>query len=244
MKELYALCSSWADESSAEEVRCIAAEAYGWLDPESEEIEEGGAKRLREALTVDSVKSVRDIAQNSWIEYQERTWAKEYLSVIKELTGQSNEDLIAVWCFGDALSEIGDDFTIKALEKHLNQGSHLLHLRFWLNRIINNTKANWRKKTNKWPDPWFGFEGEIERGRGQAITSDEKIEDIEYSVWRLFGRVPADLHNWGGAMWSDSLRVGQDFTKITLEDGRQAEILITVQSDELLVFRAMGKFPE
>jgi hypothetical protein len=156
--------------------------------------------------------------------------------------GKSNEEIMNVWCYAEALAKVGDDACIEILKKHL-QKNLPPNVRYWINRLIKSMKTNWRKVTDKWPDPWFAWDGIIEQGQGKAIVSENEIIDIEYSVWQQRASRPSDTSKWGGAMWPVPYFQADKIKMIELENGSQGEIQSTNISNERIIFSGQGYYP-
>lgn len=243
MEELFVLCLSWSDERTSVELRQRAAEAHGWLDSANGKIEEGELVLLHQTLISDRDKLVREVARRSWESRRERRWANDYLSMIKEVAGKTSEEILAVWCYGDALIRLGDDTVIQALEEHLRREIRPPHLRFWIQRMIKKMKKNWRKTTQKWPQPWFAWQGLIREGQGKVIGSNGQEFEVEYSIWQQHGSVPSELHEWGGAAKSEEMPMSLDVARIELEDGGRGNVLTTNFSGDTVIFVGTGDFP-
>lgn len=239
---LYALCLTWANKDSTTELRLRAAEACGWLE-EEEPFEE-----LYKGLAVDSEREVREAARRSREERRERAWAQKYLSVAIGVMDESSQAILSAWSYGDALMRIGDDSCINALQEH-REKVKLPHLRYWIERIIKRMEDNWRKTTQKWPEPWFTWQGSIEKGRGKAEISRDEMIDIQYSIWRQSPSSPDEVEAWGGAIWDIPMRQNLDDIVIELEDGRRGEITIrritakNMFAGGVAVFVGQGLYP-
>jgi len=195
MNDLYRLCVAWSEEKAMPGLRERAAEALGWL-----ELTVDGRDHFEElfqTLSIDPEKRVRETAKRVNDERKKREWAKHCLSLIIQTKGLENEDILRTWPYARALTKIGDDECIAKLEEHLQRGELPPHLRYWLYRILGQMRQNWQAMVRKWPEPWFAWEGMVERGQGKAHFQDKAIE-ISYSVWYQPAGEPSKTNRWEG----------------------------------------------
>ncbi len=242
MDALHKLCLSWSVAPSAE-LRQRAAEACGWLGLEQNKAERGRFEELYQELSVDREKSVREVAKRAWVERRKRHWAQQYLSIVMNVQGQTNGEMLDVWRYGDALTRVGDDSCIRALKEHRTGKVHPPNVRYWLERIIEGLQKNWRETTQKWPDPWFAWSGQIEKGRGKLLALDGQVLEIEYSIWLQPAREPSEHHDWGGAAWPIPILSELGASRIEFADGRQGQVMVSRISGGIAVFRGNGPYP-
>lgn len=244
-ESLAATCITWTGEEAGVELHQRAAEAIGWL---SSGREQGVFRELYECLTTDPEPVVREAADRAWRERRERLWAEEYLSYVCAVEGQTNEEMLSAWRYGQALAQLGDDKCAEVLRTHLATPSLPPHVRYWIQRITKDINDRWRKVTKEWPEPWLAWEGTIERGEGRLVLSDGSVIAIHYSLWEKPAATPSQKHSWGGAAWSVGLRDLQaifDDDKISLQtgDGREAMVLVTGVTDGVATFKGRGSYP-
>jgi hypothetical protein len=252
MDALLGLCLAWS-VSEYIELRQRAAEGSGWLDCEIE-IEGGKSDTfeiLHQDLSTDVEKSVREAAKHAWEERRRRSWANEYLSIVLGVKGDSNSEILDAWCYGDALTQVGDDRCIRLIREHLSQRSLPPNVKYWLKQILEKTQENWRKTTQDWPDPWFGWEGLIDEGRGKITISEDEDREVDYSIWAQPQSVPLDpaQSGWGGAVWPVPFHIAHDLLNksdkviLELEEDLCGEVLVKKISGEKVVFIGSGDFP-
>ena len=244
MEILYFLCLSWLDEDeSSIEPRLRAAEACGWLNL----VDKDGIdafEKLYLRLSTDPEKVVREIAKRTWKERRNRVWSKKYLSIILEVKDDTNEDFLNSWRYGEALARIGDDTCLRVLQEHLDGEKNLPpHVRYWFGQINKEMEKNWRKVTQKWPEPWVSMRGAIEEGKGKIQVSKDKLIDINYSISHQPAAVPSEVHSWRGVMWEVPFIDISKIKKIKLEDGREANISISNISGGMAIFLGHGSYP-
>ena len=246
MDALYGLCLSWSVASNVE-VRQRVAEACGWLEGVNTEDGSDAFEKLYQDLVTDREKSVREAAERTWKERRKRLWAEQYLSIVINVKGQTNEEILAAWRYGEALVRIGDDSCIHALREHLSKESLPPNARYWIQQIIEKMQENWRKTTREWPEPWFAWEGAVKKGRGEAQVSGKEIGEIEYSIWSQPESALSERHRldrWGGAIWPippTLLEPGDGM--IELEDGRQGRIIVKRIHGDTAIFVGTGPYP-
>ena len=245
MSALHGLCLSWSSVKSPVELRQRAAEACGWLDRVIDEDGSDAFTGLYQTLVTDREKSVRETAERTWKEWRNRLWAEKYLSIVMNVKGETNKEILDAWRYGEALVRTGDDSCIQALREHLAQGSHPPNLRYWIRQIVEDMQENWRKKTQKWPDPWFAWEGTIEEGQGKVWISENKIVEVQYSIWSQPRAAPSELPKptWGGAISATLWLLRPGDRTIELEDGRQGKIIVTGVSGDIAIFVGGGPYP-
>lgn len=247
MDALLRLCLSWA-ESQRAELRERAAEGCAWLNCRIGEDDTDAFETLHHKLMTDPEKSVREAASRACEERRERSWSDEYLPVVLEVKGTTNEEVLKSWCYGDALARIGDDTCIRILRERLSEDSYPPNVRYWWRKILEKMEENWRKTTQDWPEPWFAWEGTISEGQGRLLVSEGKAERIDYSIWAQPQAAPLGPpgSQWGGAMWSLSPAVLHDLDEATieLEDGRRGRLLLRRFSGDTAIFVGTGHFPE
>jgi len=243
MSALHGLCLSWSSVKSPVELRQRAAEACGWLDRVIDEDGLDAFTGLYQTLVTDREKSVRETAERTWKEWRNRLWTEKYLFIVTNVKGETNKEILDVWRYGEALVRTGDDSCIQALREHLAQNPHPPNLRYWIRQILEDLEKNWRKKTQKWPAPWFAWEGTIEVGQGTAQTSNSETTEVNYSVWYQPAPTPSELGDWGGAMWRTPMSLELGHGMIELQDGRRGRIAVTDISGDTAIFRGDGPYP-
>ncbi len=243
MSALHGLCLSWSSVKSPVELRQRAAEACGWLDRVIDEDGSDAFTGLYQTLVTDREKSVRETAERTWKERRNRLWAEKYLSILMNVRGETNKEILDAWRHGEALVRTGDDSCKQALREHLAQDSHLPNLRYWIRQIVEDMQENWRKKIQKWPEPWFAWEGTIEEGQGKAQISISETTEVNYSVWCQPPPTPSELGDWGGAMWCTPMSLQLGDGMIELEDGRRGKMSVTGISGDTAIFVGGGPYP-
>jgi hypothetical protein len=240
-QSLYASCEAWSQAPNVE-LRQRAAEACAWLRASKESSYDLDA--LYHRLVIDSEHPVRTTVRRAWTERRERLWAEEYLSRIFSANSYSNESILGLWPYGQALTQVGDDSCRESLLVELRTQPLPLHVRHWYIVIAKGIQERWRKVTQKWPEPWLPWEGAIEEGEGEVVSGHRTVEDLRYSVWQQPGASPSELSSWGGAIWPvNMLTVGWGKFTLRLRDGREGRAMVTSHTGNVVQFTGIGSYP-
>ncbi len=186
---------------------------------------------------------VREAVQRTWDERRKRIWASDYLSIILNVRGETNREILDAWCYGDALGQIGDEKCQEALREYLCKQVLPPHVRFWLSRILKQMETNWKKITQKWPEPWTDMSGMIETGTGMLILEKKEVH-VQYSIWGKMGVVPGEKHSWGGiinAPFEYFLNLCE--ATIELSEKRRGRIILNGFSGDTGSFLGFWKLP-
>ena len=170
-----------------EPLRRRAAEAAGWLSPDQ------AGEHLSELIR-DPEPSVREAARQSLAARGKRASAESHL---RHALGVENpSDIVHNWRYGVALSHVGDDATVEALDAAAKDASHP-KVRFWLKRVRKAVQANWDKVTKKWPDPWYTRRGHLEEFRGTFRIDGGREVQLMGTLWSIPADSPNKLSSWG-----------------------------------------------
>jgi len=241
-EHLYQLCKSWSG-SSVLNLKIHAAEAISWIEYTPEKADLEGFSEIFAICSVDLEPKVREAAQRAWDERRKRLWARDYLSIVLNVKGETNRGIFDAWCYGDALGQIGDDECQEALREHLSNQVLPPHVRYWLGCIVKHIETNWKKTTQKWPESWTDMTGKIELGTGKLILEKEEVA-IQYSIWGKMGVVPGEKHAWGGTVIAPvAYFFGLDKATIELADKRKGRILLNGFSGDTASFLGTGEYP-
>ena len=171
------------------------AELCAWFGPNQGDSWDA----IRARLIIDPEPSVRETMQRSQEERRCRLWAKEYVSRVIEAS--SDEMILEAWRYGNALTQIGDDDSVKRLKADLANHHLPPNQRHWKQEIIGAIEDNWRKTTQKWPEPWLPWRGTVEEGQATLQLRNATEIIVTYSLWHLSGETTTAKHSWGGAIW-------------------------------------------
>src|SRR5207247_877386 len=164
-------CKMWFN-ASALELRQRAAEAWAWLPTDSADSQINA--RIYQSLAADREKAVRETVNRTLEERRKREWAEEYLTRVRQVTGKTNEEVLAAWRYAQALTQVGDDTSIQILRTDLRTRLLSPNQRHWFKRIVKDTNEGWQKAIKKWPLPWSSWQGIIEEGQGWLLLPHEQ----------------------------------------------------------------------
>lgn len=249
--QLKTLCVAWSLESAPRELRLRAAEAIAWIPPEQDREEDFSG--LHAQLTLDVERKVRDQAEQSMRDRRNRHWLQEYLEILQKVETGTNADILAAWCYGEALVMLGDDDCAWKLRDGLAKQSFLPNHAFWLKSLERRINENWSKITRKWPDPMSSWQEYVEKGQGYIELEPDHRKEMTYTVWYRPRTTLDEKRSWGGSLLlasqSDSWIVTQHFQttsewKFIMEDGRQALIAPSSVSGRFVSFSGVESYPE
>lgn len=241
---LYRLCQSWL-ESPLLRLKLRAVEGCGWVENVKTEEGQDGFEVLYQKCTSHPEPSIREAIRRSWEERRKRLWARDYLSRVMSVDGKDNGEILRTWCYGDALCQIGDDECRDMLREYVSKKILRPNVRYWIENIIDELEINWKKTTQKWPEPWTDMSGAIERGNGKLISGTNEVVDIQYSTWWVPAASPEDINNWGGTVISSFKHfLGMDKAVIELQGERRGEIILTGFLQNIATFLGTGPYPK
>jgi len=231
-------CSAW-QQSSVPELRQRAAEASTWY---TEDTRGAAAFQLAQvALTTDQELAVRDAATRAAVDRQNRRWALMYLARVLDVKKGTSTEMLDVWKYGQALTSLGDDGCLRALQDHV--GTHILppHVRFWISTIYDALRDQWKKVTQGWPDPWIAFDGALYEGAGSLQWADGTSHKVAYSIWTQPSAVPQEPEKWGGSLTSVPMPHGEK-ASLRMEDGVERRIILVSAEDGSALFVGAQRF--
>jgi hypothetical protein len=241
---LYNLCKSWL-ESPLLILNLRAAEAYGWVENIQTDKGKVAIEELKKVCFSHKDASIRATANRSWKERRHRQWAKIYLEKVLDVKGIDNSEVLQVWRYGDALTRTGDDETCEILLEHLTNKQLPPNVHFWIRKHIYEPLVdNWKKVTEKWPEPWVDSHGSIQRGEGKLTINSERSVDVDYSIWFNPATTPEEKHSWGGTFiipWGEMINV--DRAVLELENGHKGSVLLKNILGDTSTFIGTGSYP-
>jgi len=243
---LWRLCLAWS-YAPLMELRRRAAEALGWLPTEHESWPEIW-NSLSQRLSADSDPLVREAISRAMSERRQRTWASDYLARCRNVYGKGNQELLAVWRYGHALTQTGDDKILAALQIDGTTLQLASHERRWIQWMINAMQEQWKKTMTIWPKPWFSWGGELVDRTASLTTSSQATFNGRCSLYKRDAIAETNRHAyWGGAFWlteAESVPEKDTFT-LNLSDGRQGQVtLVKAIHDEIWIVEGVGPLIE
>lgn len=244
---LYKLCISYS-ESLIMKLNLRAAEAYGWISNITDKNGNDVCKVLKATFLSSIDRRIRETAKNTWKERKHREWAKGYLTRVLAVDGKDNQQILNSWKYGDALTRTGDDETLEELGKHIQSTTILPNMEFWLSeQIYKPLEQNWKKVTNKWPQPWFDSHGLLQRGKGKVFIDSNDAIEVEYSLWFNPASAPTLKASWGGTIITNLWQLMMSGTSkviLELEKGQKGTIIFTSTVGDTTTFTGNGPYPE
>jgi len=223
-------------------------ESYGWISNITDKNGNDVCKILKATFLSSIDRRIRETAKRSWKERKHRDWAKEYLTRVLAVDGKDNQQILNSWKYGDALARTGDDETLEELDKHIRSATLLPNMEFWLSdQIYKLLEQNWKKVTNKWPQPWFDSHGLLQRGKGKVFIDSKDAIEVEYSLWFNPASAPTAKASWGGTIKTNLWQLmisGTPKVILELEKGQKGTIIFTSAVGDTTTFAGNGPYPE
>jgi len=237
-RRLVNLCELYSKNENYE-YRRIAAEGFIWIE------EEKRRRALNEDLAKDKVRFVRDATDFSLEQQRLQICANQYLEKLVTTKYLGNEQVLDMWRYANALVKVGDDYSILKLEQFLKNEEQFLSLNvswFFL-KTIKSLKQEWKRKTQKWPEPWIVLQGDIEKCKGYATISNKKEKFTAY-FWKRKRTLSHDVSAWGGYIIFENISylIGIEELEIILNDGSKGKILFNSIHNNMAYFVGYGPF--
>jgi hypothetical protein len=189
---LFAACYAWINSQDLE-LKKRSAEAYGWITPSdytrSTEI-------IFSLAVCDPEPEVRKIAEQTWKDTMKRKRARQYLQKIKRAQ-PSSDDIFRLWCYGNALTHVGDDSTVEALRKLRYRKGLPVHLAKWFAVLAEDTEKKWKKIFDKRDKAWYTWEGIIAEKPGRLRAENNSVA-ASLSLWMKTATETSPTSSWGG----------------------------------------------
>ena len=202
---------------------------------------------LNKLLRGDIHPRVRAAAKESFKDYRQRSWAGEHLAAILDIRSGDTQEMLRVWRYGRALSQVGDDETIAKLEEHLRAKHLRSNVRHFLGRLLKLVEKTWEKTKKNWPEPFVPLSGRARTGTCILKCSDAEWS-ARYSIWAKAAQDISHRPAWGGWATLDHLEqmpevVGKDAT-LKLEDAQEYTVFVSASlSSGTLTFSGGDKHP-
>lgn len=232
------VCTAWTYAASME-LRRRAAEGLGWL-PIVKEAWQKEIHLLQQRLIADQDSLVREVMNRAALERRQRIWANEYLVQIRRVYGQKNQERLATWRYGYALTKIGDEITLAELQKDIRQPQLVPDERQWLRWIFKNMQEHWKKTMDQWPKPWFAWSGKVIYELAHVVlNSNVPLQGI----CNLYQKENTDVRSqkayWGGTFRLNTSIAVSEGEKLTLylESGHvgQAVVVASITNETWLL---------
>lgn len=243
------LCKYWS-ESGNSSLRLRAAEIAQYLPPnESPALDNIFLRTLRE----DPEKRIRDAAAEGITGLRNRVWAAQLLDLIRAgRNRQANEWVAQCYCYGRALTAVGDDETLNDLRTLTSDPTIPPNVRNWLQSVENALDEHWKDVMRNWPEPSLPWAGALEQVQIDFALDDHSLNS-RLILWRQRTADPRGVVSWGGGFFGppglQSLQYLSGSTvrpRLLRINGRtEAQIWISsVGTHGLVSFVGHGPYPE
>ena len=163
---------------------------------------------------------------------------------VEAATLGTDEDMLAAWPYGRALARTGDDNSPRAIREHAACHVFHGHIAYWLGRISDGSIEHWKDVTQKWPEPWYSWDGAIVRGIGKLRSATAEEVVVEYCIIKEPAKEPTAASSWHGVAWVTEtalpLTLGDREQELILADGTRGSITVSTASFVRLLFVGRG----
>ena|GEM_PF-6095413 len=246
-EQLKAVCEEWISSTSIS-LRCRACDLAEWLNIDDKLTFDNSYLRT---LCADAERRVRSAAKRARDEIQKRLRADELVAHITKADTDALQWVLGRYAAGVALTHVGDDSHIQALQDWTRTIDLPPNVRHWGTSLIQEIDKEWKERTRKWPDPWLPWKGNIETLNGKAISQFGEHHG-QYKLWYQPPVGSGELPDWGGviSLDEDTLGLGLRMTfgksgdiEITISNRRPAKALVIGMQGGELVFSGRGQYP-
>lgn len=249
-KSLATTCEEWIRSGSIM-LRARAAEAAAWLPHDAEETVDN---RFQRQLAMDAEAPVRAAARRSRIELHRRVWAATHLRELSSGSPENPNDwVLRRYASGSALASTGDDASLKELRELARSADLPPNVRRWLEQVAKDLEKQWHETTQKWPEPWLPWRGNVEQLVGHLIA-DDRVYSADFSLWLLPPENDESAATWGGTaqlaevgkMFAFGLTISGKLRRVRLQiEGRlEAEASIAGVNASHVILTGIGAYPD
>ena len=187
---LFDICAKWSRTVDVE-FRKRGAEATTWLP----QLSFSDESILTLGYAWDEEPMVRNVWKGTLEGRHQKQLAQNYLELV--LAGCQHESGVAsTYRYGRALERIGDDMTINQIQDFIESENLKPNVFHFLQRLTKTIKKNWKKVTDKWPEPWGHETGVLEETTGTLIIEGREPLEVKLSLRCQHRRGPSDLSEW------------------------------------------------
>ncbi len=173
------------------ELRKRGAEAVSWLPRaiySDSEIEALGLGWDREAQVKEIYKGTIQRRRN---EELKKMYTDRLLS-----NCMSDGGVKRTYRYARALEKLGDDETIQSINSFVRDNRLSPNVGHYLNRLNKTIKKNWKKVTDKWPEPWEHEKGFIEDIKGTIVIPGTGALEVQLKMCCRYRKNPSKLNDW------------------------------------------------
>jgi hypothetical protein len=243
------LVAKWAN-SGPIELRRRAAEMAQWLPPDDDEALDNHIIRL---LQHDPEPSVREASKRSLEAVRHSVWRAAYINrIVTERSDDGNAWVSKAFCYGRALTKVGDDETVVAIRDLELNTDVPPNVQNWLRSVREDLESHWQEVTRSWPEPWLPWSGQLEEVPG-AVRIGTDVSPVRLSLWYRRPDDPRKLASWGGAFQAGPTLRPELFTglspgskiDITIEGrGSASAFVSSVNLAGDVLFLGTGRYPD
>ena len=190
-EQLQDLAIRWCQTGDVE-LRKRGAESVTWLPRDvypDEEI-------LSIGFGWDEEPSVRDAFKDTIERRHRLQLSRQYLKTLLQGCLQSN-GVLETYRFARALERIGDDETAEKIDDFIESHRPMLpNIGHYLRRTAKAIRKNWKKETEKWPEPWSHETGIVETVNGQLLVTGKEPIDAVFTLRCRYRKRPSQLGEW------------------------------------------------
>ncbi|MFT5524179.1 MAG: hypothetical protein ACI9HK_002130 [Pirellulaceae bacterium] len=197
-EQLYDLAVRWSRTGDVE-LRKRGAESVAWLPRDvypDQEI-------LRIGFGWDEEPSVRDSFKGSVERRRQLQLSRQYLKTLLQGCLKSN-GVLETYRFARALEQIGDDETAAKIDDFIeSQRPMIANIGHYLKKTAKAIRKNWKKETEKWPEPWSHETGIVETVKGQLLVPGKEPIDAVFTLQCRHRNSPSELGEWSATAVAD-----------------------------------------
>lgn len=196
--DLHDLAARWSRTGDVE-LRKRGAESVAWLPRDT--------YSDKELLTLgfgwDEEPSVRESFKD-FIERRCRLQlSRQYLRTLLQGCLKPN-GVLETYRFARALEQIGDDETAAKIDDFIeSQRPMLPNIGHFLKKTAKAIRKNWKKETEKWPEPWSHETGIVETVKGQLLIPGKEPIDAIFTLRCRHRKSPSELGEWSATAIAD-----------------------------------------
>lgn len=197
--ELYELAIRWSRTGDVE-LRKRGAEAVTWLP----RVEFPDENILNLGYGWDEEPSVRKSFKDFIQSRYRRSLSCQYLDALLRDCWKLN-GVLDTYQFARALEQLGDDESARKIDDFLVTQCPLLpHVGHFLEKTTNAIRKNWKKETEKWPEPWSHETGIVETVTGQLLIPGKEPIDAVFTLRCRHRKAPSELGEWSATAVADA----------------------------------------
>jgi hypothetical protein len=190
-EQLRDLAVSWSRTGDVE-LRKRASESVAWL-PRDQYPDQ---KILDIGLGWDEEPSVRDAFKGTIERRRRLQLSRQYLKTLFHGCLEPN-GVLNTYRYARALEQIGDDETASKIDDFLESRCPMLpNVGHYLEKTVKAIRRNWKKETEKWPEPWSYEMCIVETAKGQLLIPGYNPFNATFTLRCRHRKSPSELGEW------------------------------------------------